>query len=122
MPDDSTFLPSGSEYCPLAVEPMHENGATDVTEKTCSMDFECNLVQMVKNEYDLELECQPCLETVDSGHQATSILSFKNKSLHLDSIPDVIIEQIIDEDCKFFLIFYYFNYVKILVCRNIRVY
>ncbi|XP_073468578.1 RING finger protein 17-like [Aquarana catesbeiana] len=98
MPDDSTFLPSGSEYCPLAVEPMHENGATDVTEKTCSMDFECNLVQMVKNEYDLELECQPCLETVDSGHQATSILSFKNNSLHLDSIPDVIIEQIIDED------------------------
>ncbi|XP_077340104.1 RING finger protein 17 isoform X2 [Lithobates pipiens] len=98
MPDDSTFLPTGSESYPLSVEPMHENGATDVTETTCSMNFQCNLVQTVKNEYDLELEYQPCLQTVDSGNQTTSILSFKNKSLLLDSVPDVIIEQIIDED------------------------
>ncbi|KAM5180578.1 RING finger protein 17 [Mantella aurantiaca] len=98
-----SLLPNGSESNLLNVDQKHDHGTTNIMEASCSMDCQSDLVAMVKNEYNMEPDYLPCLESVNSINQTTSMPSFNTATLsHMLPVPDVIVEEIIedDEDCN----------------------
>lgn len=88
---------------------MREHVIINATGTTSSNDFQSDLVGIAENEFNMDLDYQPCLDLADSHHEKLSMLPFKTES-HSSMLPDIIVEEIFedDEDGKCLLFLYIF--------------